>query len=77
MTRSCLAADLWLLKGLDRKAMWGNTGVALDQPRICRINRRDSAVSQVVGGAAADVPLHCGLAHYFTRLTGYRALSFP
>ena len=75
MTRSRLAADLWLLKGLDRKAMWGNTCVATNLT-IRRINRRDSAVSQVVGGAAPDVPIHCGLAHYFTWLNGYLIIDY-
>ena len=76
VTRSRLAADLWLVNGLDRNAIWGNTCVATNLT-IRRINRRDSAVSQVVGGAAPDVPLHRGLAHYFTWLNGYQNSNVP
>ena len=67
MTWSRLAADLWLLKGLDRKASWGNTCVATNLT-IRRINRRDSAVV----GAALGAAMQRTLAHYFTWLNGYK-----
>ena len=70
MIRSRLAADLWLLNGLDRRALWGNTCVATNLT-IRRINRRDSAVVQVVGGAALGAAMQRNLAHYFTWLNSY------
>ena len=70
MTRSRLAADLWLLKGLDRNVLYCNTCVATNLT-IRRTSRRDSAVSHVAGGAAPGIPMQgesCALLHLAKRL---------
>ena len=67
--RPRLATDARLLVGLDRIGSHCNPCVATNLT-IRRINRRDSAVVQVVGGAALGAAMQRSLAHYFTWLNG-------
>ena len=70
VTRSRLAADSRSPVGLDRISLCCNSCVATNLT-IRRINRRDSAVVEVVRGEAPDVTVHRDLAHNFTQLNGY------
>ena len=72
MTRSRLAADLWSLKGLDRRTLCCNICVATNLT-IRRINRRDSAIV----GAALGAAMQRNSAHYFTWLNSYRNFNLP
>ena len=67
-------ADLWSLKGLDRRKLCSNSCVATNLT-IRRINRRDSAVIQFVVGAALGGAKQRNLAHCFTWLDGYQLLN--
>ena len=72
MTRSRLAAGPMVTQKARPKNVVLHSCVATNLT-IRRINRRDSAIAQVIGGAALGAAMQRNLVHYFTWQSGYES----